>query len=60
VDALREAVRRVIDSTPPSERHQKARQLMLKFHDDRTPDAELRHVFHDTVLYLISVLEQNP
>jgi hypothetical protein len=57
-DALLEAVTAVIDSTPQSGRHQKARRLMLKFHDDQTPDDELRRVFRGTVLYLSGVLEK--
>jgi hypothetical protein len=59
-DALLEAVRRVIAATPAPLRPQKARRLLLKFHDDHTQDAELRRVFRGTVLYLTGVLAQNP
>ncbi len=54
-DLLLAAVKKII-ARAGEDRCRTAKQLLRKFHDDHTPDAELQAVFLNTVLFLTDIV----
>jgi hypothetical protein len=50
----------VINKQPnPEAQHKKARSLLQRFHDDKTPEHELRVFFRPSVNYLTNIINRN-
>ena len=54
-DLLLEAVKGII-AQAGADRCRTAKRLLKKFHDDHTPEEELKRVFRNTVLFLTDIV----